>query len=594
MNEKGGGKINLKKQEWDILSALLRESYSGQRRLAEISKHSLGMVNKSINELLKKQYINEEMQLTTKALEEIEQKRPKKAIILAAGFGMRMVPINLEMPKALMEANGEVFIERIIRQLHEVNVYDITIVVGFMKEKFEYLIDEYGVKLIVNNDYVHRNNLYSLKLAIDKIENTYIIPSDLWCEKNPFSTTELYSWYMISNLVDDESMVRMNRKEQLVRVRSEEAGNQMIGIAYILKDDAIPLKNNIEALSRYKKNHDMFWEEALFQDDKMMVLANVVQSSDVVEINTYEELRDLDGESNQLKSDAIDIIKFALQCQDEDIKNITILKKGMTNRSFLFDIDEKKFIMRIPGEGTDELINRVQEADVYKAIRNKKICDDIIYMDQENGYKITEYLENARVCDSHNIQDIKQCMERLKNFHELDIKVDHTFDIFEKIDFYESLWQENISVYRDYEKTKRNVFHLKKYIDSQEKQCCLTHIDAVPDNFLFTENGDIRLIDWEYAGMQDPHVDIAMFCIYSMYEKEEVDQLIDLYFEEECEKATRIKIYAYISCCGLLWSNWCEYKLQLGVEFGEYSLRQYRYAKEYYKLVEKELEKENA
>lgn len=584
----------MKKQEWDILSALLRESYSGQRRLAEISKHSLGMVNKSINELLKKQYINEEMQLTTKALEEIEQKRPKKAIILAAGFGMRMVPINLEMPKALMEANGEVFIERIIRQLHEVNVYDITIVVGFMKEKFEYLIDEYGVKLIVNNDYVHRNNLYSLKLAIDKIENTYIIPSDLWCEKNPFSTTELYSWYMISNLVDDESMVRMNRKEQLVRVRSEEAGNQMIGIAYILKDDAIPLKNNIEALSRYKKNHDMFWEEALFQDDKMMVLANVVQSSDVVEINTYEELRDLDGESNQLKSDAIDIIKFALQCQDEDIKNITILKKGMTNRSFLFDIDEKKFIMRIPGEGTDELINRVQEADVYKAIRNKKICDDIIYMDQENGYKITEYLENARVCDSHNIQDIKQCMERLKNFHELDIKVDHTFDIFEKIDFYESLWQENISVYRDYEKTKRNVFHLKKYIDSQEKQCCLTHIDAVPDNFLFTENGDIRLIDWEYAGMQDPHVDIAMFCIYSMYEKEEVDQLIDLYFEEECEKATRIKIYAYISCCGLLWSNWCEYKLQLGVEFGEYSLRQYRYAKEYYKLVEKELEKENA
>ena len=584
----------MKKQEWDILSALLRESYSGQRRLAELSNHSLGMVNKAVNELLDNQYINEEMQLTTKALGEIEQKRPKKAIILAAGFGMRMVPINLEMPKALMEANGEVFIERIIRQLHEVNVYDITIVVGFMKEKFEYLIDEYGVKLIVNNDYVHRNNLYSLKLAIDKIDNTYIIPSDLWCEKNPFSTTELYSWYMISNLVDDESMVRMNRKEQLVRVRSEEAGNQMIGIAYILKDDAIPLKNNIEALSRYKKNHDMFWEEALFQDGKMMVLANVVQSNDVIEINTYEELRDLDEESNHLKSDAIDIIKSSLQCKDVDIKNITVLKKGMTNRSFLFDVKEKKFIMRIPGEGTDELINRSQEADVYEAIQNKKICDDVIYINSENGYKITEYLENARVCDPHNIQDIRQCMERLKNFHQLDLKVNHTFDIFEKIDFYESLWKENISVYRDYEKTKRNVFRLKKYIDLQEKQCCLTHIDAVPDNFLFTESGDIRLIDWEYAGMQDPHVDIAMFCIYALYEKEEIDRLIDIYFEGKCNKETRVKIYAYISCCGLLWSNWCEYKLQLGVEFGEYSLCQYRYAKEYYKLVEKELEKENA
>lgn len=584
----------MKKQNWDIISALLKEPFFNQRRLSEISNHSLGIVNKAINELLEKQYINEEMQLTLKALEEIEMKRPKKAIILAAGFGMRMVPINLEMPKALMEANGEVFIERIIRQLHEVNVYDITVVVGFMKEKFEYLIDDYGVELIVNTEYAHRNNLYSLKLASDKIENTYIIPSDIWCEKNPFSTTELYSWYMISDLVDDESMVRLNRKEQLVRVRPEEAGNQMIGIAYILKDDALQLQENMEKLSQYKKNYDMFWEEALFQDDRMMILAKVVRSSDVVEVNTYEELRDLDGESNHLKSDAIDLIKSSFGCNDEDIQNISVLKKGMTNRSFLFNVAEKKYIMRIPGEGTDELINRRQEAAVYEKIQNRNICDDVIYMNSSNGYKITEYLDNARVCDPHNEEDIKRCMRKLKEFHQLALKVDHTFDIFEKIDFYESLWTEKKSIYRDYEKTKTKVVCLKDYINAQEKQCCLTHIDAVPDNFLFMENGDIRLIDWEYAGMQDPHVDIAMFCIYSMYEKEEVDRLIDLYFEGKCAKETRIKIYAYISCCGLLWSNWCEYKLQLGVEFGEYSLRQYRYAKEYYKLVEKELEKENA
>ena len=84
--------------------------------------------------------------------------------------------------------------------------------------------------------------------------------------------------------------------------------------------------------------------------------------------------------------------------------------------------------------------------------------------------------------------------------------------------------------------------------------------------------------------MQDPHVDIAMFCIYSLYERAEVDNLIDLYFENNCTKETRLKIYCYIAACGLLWSNWCEYKRQLGIEFGEYSLRQYRYAKEYYRI----------
>ena len=85
--------------------------------------------------------------------------------------------------------------------------------------------------------------------------------------------------------------------------------------------------------------------------------------------------------------------------------------------------------------------------------------------------------------------------------------------------------------------------------------------------------------------MQDAHLDIAMFCIYSMYDRKQIDHLIDIYFENKCDQQTRIKIYCYISMCGLLWSNWCEYKYTLGVEFGEYSLAQYRFAKDYYKIV---------
>ena len=90
--------------------------------------------------------------------------------------------------------------------------------------------------------------------------------------------------------------------------------------------------------------------------------------------------------------------------------------------------------------------------------------------------------------------------------------------------------------------------------------------------------------------MQDPHVDIAMFCIYSLYNKQQVDRLIDLYFEGGCDRVTRAKIYAYIAMCGLLSSNWCEFKRKLGVEFGEYSLRQYRFAKDYFKYAMQEKE----
>lgn len=143
----------MNKQEMDILSSLLVEPFINQRILSEITGHSLGVVNKSIKSLILKGYLDEEIRLTKIAQCEFKAKAPKNAIILAAGFGMRMVPINTQSPKALMEVNGEPLIERTIKQLHEVSVSDIYVVVGFMKEQFEYLIDEYGVELIVNEEY---------------------------------------------------------------------------------------------------------------------------------------------------------------------------------------------------------------------------------------------------------------------------------------------------------------------------------------------------------------------------------------------------------------------------------------------------------
>lgn len=584
----------MNKQEEDILLSLYDEPFINQRILSETTGHSLGVVNKSIKDLLKNEYLDDDIRLTSKARESIKKKAPMNAIILAAGFGMRMVPINLETPKALLEINGEALIERTIKQLREVGVKNIYIVVGFLKERFEYLIDEYGVELIVNEEYATKNNLHSLSLVADKITNTYIIPGDVWCDRNPFRKNELYSWYMVSDLVDDESDVRVNRKMELVTVPEKKGGNSMIGISYLVGEQAEIVKMRINALTNNKRYDGSFWEEALYEKNRMIVSARVVHATDVTEINTYEQLRELDEDSNHLKSDAISIITEVLDVNASDVTDITVLKKGMTNRSFLFTCRQKKYIMRIPGEGTDQLINRREEAQVYQTIDGKNICDEIIYINPDNGYKITEFLEKSRVCDPNNVDDLKMCMKKLKEFHALNLSVGHEFDIFKQINFYEKLWHGTSSVYKDYERTKERVFKLREYIEAHVEKKCLSHIDAVPDNFLFTESGDIRLIDWEYAGMQDPHVDIAMFCIYALYNKQQVDRLINIYFENKCDKETRLKIYCYIAACGLLWSNWCEYKRSLGVEFGEYSLRQYRFAKDYYKyFMEENIENES-
>lgn len=581
-------------QEKDILQIIIKNPSANQRFLTEVSGYSMGSVNRAIRNLIESGYLNANVELTLKAKEEFLTRAPRNAVILAAGMGMRMVPINLECPKGLLEVRGEPLIERLIKQLHEVGIKEIYVVVGFMKERYEYLIDEFGVELIINNDYAVKNNLYSLQLVSGKISNTYIVPCDIWCERNPFSRFELYSWYMISDLADDESEVWVNRKKELVLVQASESGNAMIGIAYLLDEDSRFVKQRIVHMCQNRKNRNAFWETILYEKDKMVLAAKLVPASEVMEINTYEQLRELDGESTQLKSDVLKLIAEEFDVSVDEIIDISVLKKGMTNRSFCFSCRGRRYIMRIPGEGTQRLIDRRQEAQVYRIIAGRGLCDDLVYLNPDNGYKITKYLEGVRVCDPDSVSDLRKCMDKLREFHHMKLTSVNEFDIFAQIDFYENLWGGQPSVYKDYKQTKQNVFSLRKYIDEHISSYCLTHIDAVPDNFLFfvNEAGQemLYLTDWEYAGMQDPHVDIAMFCIYSFYDKSKVDRLIDIYFENECLIDIRIKIYCYIAVCGLLWSNWCEYKRNLGVEFGEYSLRQYRYAKEYFKIARREIE----
>jgi len=588
----------MNRQDWDVLLSLRTKPYTTQRALVADSGYSLGGVNRSLQNLTQAGYLNDRRELTHKAQTEFDRCAPKNAVILAAGFGMRMVPINMETPKALVEVKGQRLIDRLICQLREAGVKDIAVVVGFMKEKFEYLIDTYGVDLIVNPEYAGKNNLHSLLLAKKKLSNTYIVPCDIWCKENPFSSRELYSWYMVTDRTDPESTVRVNRKLELTPATETAPGNHMIGISYLLAEQSARVGQRLSELAAQEGNDDAFWETALFEKSGITVEAKVVGTEDAVEINTYEQLRELDSDSSHLNTDAIVTIQKAMGVKPEQITDITVLKKGMTNRSFLFNCQGKKYIMRIPGEGTDQLINRREEAAVYSQLQGKNICDEIVYMNPDNGYKITAYLEDARVCDPDDVADLTRCMEKLRAFHNQGLHVDHTFDIFRQIEFYESLWNGAPSVFEDYQKTKQQVFSLVPYIEKHKLPFVLTHIDAVPDNFLFaadeTGNEQIRLIDWEYAGMQDPHVDIAMFCIYSLYDREQVERLIDLYFPEGCKAADRVKIYCYIAACGLLWSNWCEYKRQLGVEFGEYSLRQYRYAKDYYRIAVREMEKADA
>ena len=214
----------------------------------------------------------------------------RNAIILAAGYGMRMVPADREIPKGLLEVYGEPLIERLIKQLQEAGISEIYVVVGYKKEKFEYLIKRYGVKLIFNAEYAEKNSLYSLKAAAGYLSDSYIIPCDVWCKRNPFRRQESGSWYMVGSLMDKESLVRVDSSGELVLVPKDNSGNTMIGISYLAKEQAAVVRDKMTALCRENGNAELLWEEALLNraENKMMIRSRLVDADDVVEINTYE------------------------------------------------------------------------------------------------------------------------------------------------------------------------------------------------------------------------------------------------------------------------------------------------------------------
>jgi thiamine kinase-like enzyme len=289
----------------------------------------------------------------------------------------------------------------------------------------------------------------------------------------------------------------------------------------------------------------------------------------------------------QLPETALRFLQQSLGVSPQEITGVQPTSAGMTNRSFRLCLAEQEYLLRVPGEGTDQLLNRRQEAETYRTLNGDPISDHVLAIDPDTGYKLTAYWQGTRNCDPENPEEVRRCMALLRAFHEKKLTVPHSFDLYGEISRYEALMGGK-SVHPDYREVRGRCERLRSFLDRQEKQLCLAHIDAVPDNFLFvSQNGEetLHLIDWEYAGMNDPHLDIAMFAIYAGYDREKLDRLMDWYFVDGCSPAVRTKIYCYVALSGLLWSNWCEYKKALGVDFGDYAEMQYRYAAEYSRLV---------
>jgi CTP:phosphocholine cytidylyltransferase-like protein/thiamine kinase-like enzyme len=516
------------------------------------------------------------------------------AIILAAGFGSRFVPITYELPKGLVPVKGEPLLERQIRQLKEKGINDITIVVGYLKEKFDYLIDKYGVNLVFNPEYAVKNNLSSLYCVRNEFKNSYILCADNWIKNNIFNPSEEKSWYscVYKNGPTSEWCVTTDDTGRITNVTIGGYDSWvMYGPVFFTKTFSGAFAKKIEEYNKMPGKENYMWENVFIDELRHFDLyINKQDSNNVYEFETIEELRRFDPDYyDKTPNVLLKTIENVFNVKENEIVDIKNLKAGMTNRSFVFSINNKPYIFRLPGEGTEKLINRKQEREVYTIIKSLGISDDVIYFDENTGYKITEYFLNARNTSARNRGDLEISMNVLRKFHQCGLKVRHSFDIESEISRYIILCNERNAIrYSDNEETygkMKDLIALVKKINVPQVLC---HIDSNPDNYIRLADGSLRIIDWEYSGMCDPVMDISMYSIYSYYTKSEMDELFKIYLQREPDNNETTRLYIYAALGGYLWAIWTEYKQSFGVEFGDYGMKMYRYAKEFYAILQQE------
>lgn len=562
-----------------------------QREIAQGIGRSLGSVNGLMKQLLSMGLIDAGGRVTEAGFAALEPYKVDNAIIMAAGMSSRFAPLSYEKPKALLRVKGEILIEREILQLQQAGIDDITIVVGYMKEKLFYLEDKFGVRIVVNEDYHRFNNPSTLMLVKERLGNTYICSSDDYFDHNPFERYVYRAYYsaMYAEGKTAEYCLATDSKGRITKVDVMGGCDAwyMIGHVYFDRQFSKKFVEILEKEYESPATRAGLWEDLYARHVGELEMYIRKYDDGIWEFDSLDELRAFDDVYvTNTDSYIFDNICSVLACEPKDIGKIIPIKTGLTNLSFKFTCKGQSYVYRHPGAGTEAYIDRSAEAEAMKVAKELGLDDTFIYIDKTKGWKISHFVEDAENLDYHNEAHVATAMKMLRRLHTSGAQVSGRFDVWEKIaDFTEKLRGSDISNFTGMDEVRNTMLSLHDHLKADDQPPCLCHCDSYAPNFLLDKQGKMFLIDWEYAGMSDPGCDIGTFVACSDYSVEEAERVIELYLDRKPTPDERRHYLSYIALAAYFWFLWALYQEKCAKHVGEYLYIWYKYSKQYGRLA---------
>lgn len=271
------------------------------------------------------------------------------AVIMAAGTSSRFAPLSYEKPKALIEVKGEILIERQIKQIYEAGIDEVFVITGYMADKFEYLTEKYGVKLIYNPYYLTRNNNASIWMARDVIKNTYICSADNYFSINPFEKDVDGAYYsgVFANGHTDEWCMKEDSQGFICSVEiGGENSWYMLGHAFWSEEFSKRFLRILEREYEFPDTYDKLWENIFVQHiDTLKMRIRKYSANEIYEFDTLDELREFD-DSYKYDSRSLILKRIArnLSIPEGEIQGLKTVKGNDTSAiGFDFKVKDNRY-----------------------------------------------------------------------------------------------------------------------------------------------------------------------------------------------------------------------------------------------------------
>jgi len=265
-----------------------------------------------------------------------------------------------------------------------------------------------------------------------------------------------------------------------------------------------------------------------------------------------------------------EVTSHALNVSMESINIEKRLMGGMSNYTYLFSIDGEKYTFRIPGKKADKFVDRTVEAHNIDLVKSLDLNNDTIYLDVETGYKIAKYIEGNPLSELNPMDYLQEAADVLHKIHQSNKLSEYDYDPLNRLTLYEDHTKEYNHVHSDrYLELKNRFLSLKdQYMDNSRLVLC--HGDSQISNFVKTPQKELKLMDWEFTGNNDPFYDIACF---GNNDFNHALSLLPVYLKRTPKTEEFNRLYFFRSFQCLQWHNVALYKefiglsVDLGVDF---------------------------